>query len=1686
MSNYKQDVKKINSDFSLVSKIANYWIRNQDWTQGWNYINQSDINDTSLSALAQTSNYASLWKFLSAAIDESEVSNKFYEKLSNFISNTEDIDTCELHSLQSIARNFGASNFNFFELDFPQEVYDYINIFSISKNKLFSGIYSLSGLTDLDNSFISRLTNNSITTLIQDISTTVINDSMSGYTNINSTWDSNIFNLIEALSANPMIIDDVKYRNVISATFSELITSKLENGTTITYDDQWTYQADEEEIKILKLNNNISKNVNIKHIANNIILKKDNISNYNNLLQIVITAELNRRKRQQNINDSTSKYYFDNKQEKLNYIQFIQNLVNSKNRFLKLYYIDNNFVTIDDSKPYSILNYDISTSSSSGEIIEQASVILQNLCINISYIRNSLKYLSQKHSIRGASKLIQAVISEYLGRYFTNQKYWRMEQLSDYSNDFGVDPVLTVDQIPFSTDPELSGILGDIRVTEYFDNTEYLNIIPSIYSELSADGNLRYWQGDALSTAMLLSEHTDVEVVDFYKQLGLTDMTSGEIYTFINAIYDYGAVTADLYSPEIITSAYTVEISGPSTVITSSGPVDYWLIYNYSNPNIKTNLSDYIICNTTDTARVSTIETSYVDVSTRLVRLSDIYGNGTINVELSSGSTNITVLSSGLNSITYLYGDSSSSDNMFLAVNREVPEIIISEPEIYCNGAVSGTAVYYINFLNADTIASDFNEVTITDTAAYTNYLTAVIQPSTTDVIISDLRITGNGNLQRKVEVDLYVYFSNISTTTNNISAFTEVTTTLLEHDPSEINVSYIHGWWNRPVRTNTVPIATVTNTIVTPATQDIINTTAAGGFLNFTLSGHYANNYVGYNESSCLTSQYFALYDVNPKVIIEKSETKFTSGDDIVFEVTYIGVDPYTMNKNLSTELYSFDSLILLSNTTVMVSSTGNVNYTVEVEKHDSVEEKRNIRITNIFGQGTIKCQVDKDSAFGTVFKMAEISNISDIITVDTIGVTTTTVTEYTDTSSVSSDLVMMEIHKKYSGNTYNPLVYANIKNKNYPTFAPLTFLWNLSKKEIDYLSIKSLDNFVIFNDQAIVNSFSSDYPLISVSGCTVNSWINYFDEFIGYETAFEYSPNLDYQNRFSDLVDRDGPWIPNALSTYLINPTNFIQGMSKQIYTDKYNFYKNVELNEVDVEKIEQQLIHQFDSIAACANKVIYNYGVDMFGNHWTLFKDSDDYDIPGELWLRYKNHPLSFKLMDGNGYSIDNKHSFDFISTSGGCSQIDVEKIKVNFMTDKCYDFGLVDDKVWLICANEPSGADYSISEESCLTGQVNLMKLTYKVIPEENNRIKLTGLRCKNNILRLNIDPTEQIVGIFDNNGSITLATVDLIGNKTVYPESGTLKTKINFKKYSDTTINAFDSSTKTIEVKYLANDSATHNCWKVAHGNDYVTLAYEFVSSDLLNSSDRLYSNRFIDASTGYSVFDINSTFCSDKQYENGIAVIDYNIYNEKIRNTSEPKYYFKYSDLTFHGINGDNSDQQINYNKVSVNNWINFQFFGSNNTFTSISIDYLNPLKVGLDASGSLYVGELSTDLGYAWYQYNESWDTYNTIMWNDAHEKPVAWTFTNPGDTIRFDLFDSLGQMAYVFMQYLGDGCKKFRIKYNYDYVSIPSYVWDHVSGDLSYGLTGFTQISGINSDLRQLDIADYTIYEGLEDFTY
>ena len=248
--------------------------------------------------------------------------------------------------------------------------------------------------------------------------------------------------------------------------------------------------------------------------------------------------------------------------------------------------------------------------------------------------------------------------------------------------------------------------------------------------------------------------------------------------------------------------------------------------------------------------------------------------------------------------------------------------------------------------------------------------------------------------------------------------------------------------------------------------------------------------------------------------------------------------------------------------------------------------------------------------------------------------------------------------MHWKYMGTASGDSPPGNYKNQIYPTIAPQPFLWNLMEKVLD--EFPDIIRTLLYTEQGDSTQLSAQ---IGPSGDLVDSWKYFNHEFIGYQTAFEESNNLDYNEDMNIEIERDGPWAQDALSAYVLS-------------ADMQPYYAHIGKDfalSATMPRIDYQLIDLRDDVLSTSGQVIYNYAYDHLDNHYMLYKDVDDITEPGRLFMRYRNHPIAFPL----SYGTSDQYNLQQMYMRGNAIY-DLGYIVEN----TTFDFGFYDNVCWVL--------------------------------------------------------------------------------------------------------------------------------------------------------------------------------------------------------------------------------------------------------------------------------------------------------------------------------------------------------------------------------------------------------------------
>ena len=299
---------------------------------------------------------------------------------------------------------------------------------------------------------------------------------------------------------------------------------------------------------------------------------------------------------------------------------------------------------------------------------------------------------------------------------------------------------------------------------------------------------------------------------------------------------------------------------------------------------------------------------------------------------------------------------------------------------------------------------------------------------------------------------------------------------------------------------------------------------------------------------------------------------------------------------------------------------------------------------------------------------RMAE---IPDLTGTPTSAYLNTPISEIPSSGWIVSPTSLSAIHKKYIGVISGDVPPNNWKNQQYPTMAPQPFIWNLVEKIVE--EFPKIFQTLLYTEQSTLEQLSSQ---VDINGNLIDSWKYFNHEYIGYNTNYEQSKNLDYLEHMNPDIDRDGPFHVDALSAYINyiknNPYSLVDGMS--------GFYDHIErhfsLTDFNSPNIAKQLTTFTSDVLNLSGKHIFQYAYDHLDNHFMLYKDDDEFETPGQLWCRYRNHPIPFPMSKG---ILNEDHILQQVYMYDGGTEW--HRSLESVYNSKCYDFGIFGNLMWI---------------------------------------------------------------------------------------------------------------------------------------------------------------------------------------------------------------------------------------------------------------------------------------------------------------------------------------------------------------------------------------------------------------------
>lgn len=722
-------------------------------------------------------------------------------------------------------------------------------------------------------------------------------------------------------------------------------------------------------------------------------------------------------------------------------------------------------------------------------------------------------------------------------------------------------------------------------------------------------------------------------------------------------------------------------------------------------------------------------------------------------------------------------------------------------------------------------------------------------------------------------------------------------------------------------------------------------------------------------------------------------------------------------------------------------------------------------------------------------IHEMGAVSATIDTLTADVI-------TNPALTGIIDGNLSGM--HRKYFGNVSGDIPWVNTKNQIHPSIALHPYLWALQEYGSLVFTLASIYNNTVKTEQEHIESLSGR---IDENGSLINLWQADAVTMGSYEDFYQHSSNLDRFYSENEKIDYDGPFIFEALQDYL--ERNSFAGLSTTDINEFFTEWYGHLLISQDLEtKIKWQLENHVSDIISMANKKIYQFAVDKYGTQYILFKDTLNYYDTGEMWIRYKNHPLAFPLskkLTSTYQQIDITSYYDEYDNFYNASK-------------QVYDFNVITLSSKTIIVAHTAGPDL-MNPIPSRSGVVYYASV--KRNAGSDNEFYVERLEGNNWYYNLDSDNAEYI-GVYDSSsfdGDVfgVVSRLGYTSSEIIAPDgSGNYNWIFRFRIYDD--FHGITYHNKNIITKYPLYDTNDptdyHNRFRLNRFSDKLSIIFESenISRD---NSPYLYNG------TGNNG-KFNAEYNVAKQmYHNGFTLIDYSMGEEEPYPSSYVvTYYNGYNDVGYHSVEawegyigsehplnvGDPVGQlstELQQYTTNDDNYIGIEFLGMSDPSTSARFDIDNMQFLCYNSNEEylgLYVSNIYPTWGDAQFAWSDTISAINGIdftKWvpltvdNAVSGDYYAWDtktwlyklFTEPDQTAHFATLGSDNIYYNVTVTYKGRGCQKFQVSMEanerlnsialQDFVDINPRYFVYAT---HYGL--ITAISGVTSGTLAVDL--------------
>ena len=519
------DIKKAGSGFSFTGGLSNLAI-NDNWTDGYKSLVDENVKENG---------YTTMWKAVSSGSEDA--GNDFYKKIRNYIDDIGNIDTCGLDALSNYANILGTkSDYLNINISFPIEIKNLVEIFSVNPAYLYN-----------------KATDGSQSTL-------VLSNSILHYSTVEQFLSAlkdkdEYFELVNNVFYNTMM----EFLNLKTTTFDDSVNGNVQTEIWKTDTNRFMNKlwgddiTSDTEIYALKEALGVSKSFMEKMYADDIIAGKKKLSDFSDIEQTILKAEI--KSRETRYGDSNAmRYYYMRLFKVLEYFRFATIAYNNAYE-LEEYDLNANKYSIlsNSDNRLSLLKFNYSDYEIDDTAVKKVSQWLTRLSFGIRTVREEMKSQCKRNMMVGTKRLIVDII-----RRFILEKIDK-DVLGDVRNS-----------ILYSAG--LNKKFG-VSVIEYSDMTEYFNIEnPNDAVKPSKYGlHSRYWDmyddsGNSFTNDDVLSFYNRLfgDSKKFVENSQNGSDSSDNLYEFLSILFEAGATSTTNSDYYLSSDLYVAD--GGSTV----------------------------------------------------------------------------------------------------------------------------------------------------------------------------------------------------------------------------------------------------------------------------------------------------------------------------------------------------------------------------------------------------------------------------------------------------------------------------------------------------------------------------------------------------------------------------------------------------------------------------------------------------------------------------------------------------------------------------------------------------------------------------------------------------------------------------------------------------------------------------------------------------------------------------------------------------------------------------------------------------------------------------------------------------------------------------------------------------------------------------------------------------------------